>query len=61
MISDKSWRKSSYSGGSGGDCVEIGQASRRVLVRDTKQAGTGPVLAFSAPAWRRFARELQER
>jgi Domain of unknown function (DUF397) len=61
MISEMSWRKSSYSGGSGGDCVEVGRASRRVLVRDTKQAGAGPALAFSTPAWRRFARELKER
>lgn len=61
MTSDVSWRKSSYSGGSGGNCVELASQDSRVLVRDTKQAGTGPVLAFSAPAWRRFARELNER
>jgi len=61
MTSDVSWRKSSYSGGSGGNCVELASQSGRLLVRDTKQAGTGPVLAFSASAWRRFARELNER
>ncbi|HEY1622841.1 MAG TPA: DUF397 domain-containing protein [Streptosporangiaceae bacterium] len=61
MTSDVSWRKSSYSGGSGGNCVELASQGDRVLVRDTKQAGTGPVLAFSASAWRRFARELNER
>ena len=52
------WRKSSHSGGNGGSCVEVGQAGR-VLVRDTKQAGTGPVLRFSPAAWRRFADQLK--
>lgn len=50
MTSEMSWRKSGYSGGSGGNCVELAGRGGRVLVRDTKQAGTGPMLAFSAPA-----------
>jgi hypothetical protein len=54
MTNDVSWRKSSHSGGSGGNCVELASQGDRVLVRDTQQAGTGPVLTFSAPAWRRF-------
>ncbi len=54
MTSEVSWRKSSYSGGSGGNCVELASQASQVLVRDTKQAGTGPVLTFSASAWRRF-------
>jgi len=49
-----SWRKSSYSGGNGGQCVEVA-ASGRVLVRDTRQDGRGPVLAFGPDAWRAFA------
>jgi hypothetical protein len=61
MTNDNRWRKSRHSGGSGGDCVEVGGAPGRVLVRDTKQAGRGPVMTFSAAAWRRFARELRER
>jgi len=47
------WRKSSYSGNGGNDCVEVA-ASGRVLVRDTKDR-TGPMLRFSPQAWRRFA------
>jgi hypothetical protein len=54
------WRKSSYSGGQGGNCVEVAGDSRRVLVRDTTQAGTGPVLRFSAQAWRRFADQVKQ-
>ena len=30
-----------------------------VLVRDTKQDGTGPVLRFTPGAWRRFADQVQ--
>jgi hypothetical protein len=54
------WRKSSYSGGQGGNCVEVAGDSRRVLVRDTRQARTGPVLEFSAQAWRRFADQVKQ-
>ena len=48
------WRKSSYSGNNGGDCVEVGHRERGVLVRDTKDR-EGPVLRFTPEAWRRFA------
>jgi Domain of unknown function (DUF397) len=53
---DVTWRKSSYSGGNGGNCIEVGAhaGARRVLVRDTKDR-TGPVLAFNARNWQRFA------
>lgn len=30
-----SWRKSTYSGSNGGDCVEIADSQGTVLVRDT--------------------------
>lgn len=53
------WRTSSYSGSQGGNCVEVAGHNRRVLVRDTKQAGTGPVLRFPAQAWRRFADQVK--
>ena len=46
MIRVTGWRTSSYSGSQGGNCVEVAGQDRRVLVRDTKQAGTGPVLRF---------------
>jgi hypothetical protein len=54
------WRKSSYSGNGGADCVEVGTttADSRVLVRDTK-ARTGAVLTFGPPAWRQFAARLK--
>jgi hypothetical protein len=51
------WRKSSYSGNNGGNCVEVA-ATDRVMVRDTKDR-TGPVLRFDAAAWRRFAEKVK--
>ncbi|MGD0063297.1 MAG: DUF397 domain-containing protein [Streptosporangiaceae bacterium] len=48
------WRTSSYTGNGGGNCVEVSDARRSVLVRDTKDR-SGPVLRFSQVAWRRFA------
>jgi hypothetical protein len=48
------WRKSSYSGNGGSDCVEVASNGDRVLVRDT-QDRLGLVLRFNPTAWRRFA------
>jgi hypothetical protein len=45
-------RKSSYSGDNGGACVEVA-AAEAVLVRDTTDR-TGPVVTFTADAWRTF-------
>jgi hypothetical protein len=51
---DGRWRKASYSGNGGGNCVEVGQVRRVVFVRDTKASGSGPALRFSPEAWQRF-------
>jgi uncharacterized protein DUF397 len=55
----RGWRKSSFSGSQGGNCVEVTRNGRRVLVRDTGQSGAGPVLRFPADAWRRFAGQVK--
>jgi Domain of unknown function (DUF397) len=47
------WRKSSYSGGNGGNCVEVAVSTEAVMVRDTTDRH-GLVLAVSADAWRQF-------
>ncbi len=52
------WRTSSYSGNNGGACIEVANAPGTVLVRDTKDH-EGPVLAFDAEAWRRFAAKVK--
>ncbi len=54
---DSNWRKSSYSGDNGGECVEVGAAGA-VLVRDTADRG-GPVLTFTAEAWRAFTAAIR--
>lgn len=53
------WRKSSYSGGNGGSCVEAGNVTESILIRDTKQGGNGPVLRFTPAAWHRFADQVK--
>lgn len=50
------WRKSSYSGGSGGECVEIAAAEEGVMVRDSK-APEGPCLKLTVAG----ARDLMSR
>lgn len=52
-----SWRKSSYSGSNGGQCVEVA-APGRVLVRDSKNPD-GKRLAFSVQVWRAFAARIK--
>ena len=49
------WRKSSYSSGNGGNCVEIaGNLLDVVVVRDSKDPD-GPVLTLTSAQWRTFA------
>ncbi|MFJ8357840.1 DUF397 domain-containing protein [Streptomyces sp. NPDC093984] len=46
------WRKSTYSSGEGGECVQVAVAGGAVHVRDSKQSGQGgPVLRVSSAAW----------
>lgn len=49
------WRKSSYSGGNGGDCIEVapGFLPDAIPVRDSKDP-LGPALVFRAEAWASF-------
>ena len=58
-MNETRWRKSTYSSNGGASCVEVGQATRAIAVRDTKQAGRGPVLRFTPAAWRRFAGQVK--
>lgn len=56
-LSRATWRKSSYSNGTGGSCVEITMLNASasscrpaIAVRDSKDPH-GPVLAFTATEW----------
>jgi hypothetical protein len=46
------WRKSSYSASSGGDCVEVA-FGKTVALRDSKNPA-GPTITVSQSAWRAF-------
>ena len=52
------WRKSSYSNGQGGDCVETASGNGGVLVRDTTDRDGG-TLAFSPETWQTFVTGLK--
>ena len=52
------WRKSSYSNGDGGECVELASDDATVLVRDTKDRDGG-TLALGVGAWERFTASLR--
>ncbi|MES9537499.1 MULTISPECIES: DUF397 domain-containing protein [unclassified Actinomadura] len=49
-LSGIAWRKSSHSGSTGGDCVEVARLGARQLVRDSKDTGGG-VLALKRDVW----------
>ncbi|MEU7605457.1 DUF397 domain-containing protein [Streptomyces sp. NPDC041003] len=61
-VNGLSWRRSSYSNGDGGSCVEVSDDLSGVIpVRDSKLAGAGPVLVFPAAAWAPFIRAVKDR
>jgi hypothetical protein len=52
------WFKSSYSGGSGTECVEAAISIELTVVRDSK-CPEGPTLSFSRDAWSTFVTAVQ--
>ncbi len=53
------WRKSSYSGTNGGNCVEVARNLPGVVaVRDSKNLA-GPALVFTLDDWHRFTEALR--
>ncbi|MDH6464315.1 hypothetical protein M2302_004513 [Micromonospora sp. A200] len=54
-LSSAIWRKSSRSGGNGGNCVEVAtNLPGIVAARDSKDRA-GPALSFTPSAWAAFA------
>jgi hypothetical protein len=52
-ISNVMWRKASYSGANGGNCVEVTTAATQIAVRDSKDPH-GAILTFAISDWRAF-------
>ncbi|MGC4847577.1 DUF397 domain-containing protein [Micromonospora sp. DT15] len=58
---DATWRKSTRSGSSGGDCVEVADNLPGIVgVRDSKDP-EGPALVFEPMAWRAFVTDVVRR
>jgi Domain of unknown function (DUF397) len=54
------WQKSTYSGGNGGQCVEVARnLPDIVVIRDSKNPD-GPKLIVSPDAWRAFASGVRQ-
>ncbi|MFI2027514.1 DUF397 domain-containing protein [Streptomyces buecherae] len=47
------WRKSSYSGGEQGQCIEVAETVSTIHIRDSKDPN-GPSLAFTPAEFRAF-------
>jgi len=54
------WRKSTYSNGSGGNCVEVADLPDGRAVRDSKHP-QGPILVFATDQWRAFVQGIKAR
>jgi hypothetical protein len=58
VIDQLNWRKSSYSGNGGADCVEAGSTASNVYLRDSKDQD-GAQLTVSAEGWRALTSRIQ--
>jgi len=58
-LTSATWRKSSFSGGNGGDCVEVATLADGIAMRDSKDR-TGPVLTFAPDEWAAFTAGVRE-
>ncbi|WP_415953949.1 DUF397 domain-containing protein [Streptomyces sp. KLOTTS4A1] len=52
------WIKSSYSGGAGGECLEIAPSHEDVRIRDSKQPNAAQ-LAVTTTTWKAFVESVR--
>jgi hypothetical protein len=64
-LTSATWRTSSYSGGNGGQCIQVDAITNSpdglgglCAIRDSKDP-LGATLTFSAQQWRKFTDELK--
>lgn len=61
-MNGRNFRKATYSSNGGANCVEVGDAERNVIVRDTKERNLGntrTTLTVTPEAWKSFTRSLR--
>jgi len=65
-LTGAAWRKSSFSSGNGGACVEVAilhaaaeGGGDTIALRDSKNT-SGPALLFTPGAWREFTRAIRQ-
>lgn len=59
-LTDAVWRKSTFSGSNGGQCVEVAQNIPGVVaLRDSKDPN-GPALVFTTGEWAAFVSGVRE-
>jgi len=59
-LSTTVWRKSSYSNGDGGHCIEVTDGFAGIVpVRDSKDP-EGPALVFPAESWSSFVSSVKD-
>ncbi|MFD3335165.1 DUF397 domain-containing protein [Streptomyces sp. NPDC058700] len=51
------WKKSSYSNGSGGECLECAQTETKIFIRDSKFT-QGPAISIQCAPWQTFVDSL---
>jgi hypothetical protein len=60
-LTKATWHKSSYSGGNGGNCVEVARnLSGTIAIRDSKDPH-GPALLIAPAQWHTFLADLKAR
>ena len=57
-LTSVSWRKSTYSGANGGNCIEVADLPGTVAVRDSKDPD-GPALLFTPAEWAAFTARVK--
>jgi hypothetical protein len=54
------WRKSSFSGNGGGNCVDVADDGANIYVRNSKDPG-GAMVTFTQSEWRAFVSGAKNR
>ncbi|WP_406477755.1 DUF397 domain-containing protein [Streptomyces sp. NBC_01615] len=58
LAPEGAWRKSSYSDGTGNNCVEVAHLAPGIALRDSKNP-TGPALLLPPKAWSAFVTHIR--